>query len=109
VDKINTEKWFMTMYAQLLDKLSSVPEGAGTMLDNTVVLFLNSLNSGFGHSVLKLPIIVAAGANMGIRTNRLLELNAEAHNKLLAALANAVGVPMTGWGDPRFAGVTNLS
>jgi hypothetical protein len=109
VDKINTENWFMTMYAHLLDKLASVPEGAGTMLDNTVVLFLNSLNSGFGHTVLKMPIVVAAGANIGIRTNRLLDLKAEAHNKLLAALANAVGVPMTGWGDPRFTGVTNLS
>jgi hypothetical protein len=109
IDKINTEKWFATMYASLLDKLAAVPEGDGTMLDNTVVLFLNSLNSGFGHTVLKMPIVVAAGANMGIRTNRLLELQKEAHNKLLAALANAVGVPMDGWGDPRFTGVTNLA
>jgi hypothetical protein len=109
VDKINTEKWFHSKVARLLDKLSSVPEGSGTMLDNTVVLFLNSLNSGFGHSVLKMPIVVAAGANMGIKTGRLLELKAEAHNKLLAALANAVGVPMDGWGDSRFTGVTPIT
>jgi len=109
VDKIATEKWFMTMFARLLDKLSGVPEGSGTLLDNTVVLWLNSLNSGFGHSVLKMPIIVAAGANMGIRTGRLMELRNEAHNKLLASLANAVGVPMTGWGDPRFTGTLNLA
>jgi hypothetical protein len=109
IDKINTEKWFATMYTRLLDKLAAVPEGNGTMLDNTVVLFLNSLNNGFSHTVLKMPIIVAAGANMGIRTNRLLELKAEAHNKLLASLANAVGVPMAGWGDPRFTGTLNLA
>ncbi len=109
VDKINTEKWFFSTYARLLDKLSAVPEGSGTMLDNTVILFLNSLNSGFGHSVLKMPIVVAAGANMGIRTNRLIDLQKEAHNKLLAALANAAGVPMAGWGDARFTGTTNLA
>jgi hypothetical protein len=109
VDKINTEKWFFSTYARLLDKLAAVPEGTGTMLDNTVVLFLNSLNSGFGHTVLKMPIVVAAGANMGIRTNRLMELSKEAHNKLLAALANAAGVPMAGWGDARFTGVTDLT
>jgi hypothetical protein len=109
IDKINTEKWFMSTYARLMDKLAAVPEGTGTMLDNTVILFLNSLNSGFGHTVLKMPIIVAAGANMGIRTNRLMELQKEAHNKLLSALANAVGVPMAGWGDPRFTGNTNLA
>jgi hypothetical protein len=109
VDKIKTENWFMSKYARLLDKLSSVPEGSGTLLDNTVVLFLNSLNSGFGHTVLKMPIIVAAGANMGIRTGRLIDLTKEAHNKLLASLANAVGVPMAGWGDARFTGTLNLA
>jgi hypothetical protein len=109
IDKINTEKWFMTMFAKLLDKLSAVPEGGGTMLDNTVVLWLNSLNSGFGHTVLKLPIIVAAGANMGIRTGRLMDLKSVAHNPLLAALANAVGVPMESWGDARYPGVMNLA
>jgi hypothetical protein len=109
VDKINTEKWFMSTFAKLLDKLAAVPEGGGTMLDNTVVLWLNSLNSGFGHTVLKMPIIVAAGANMGIRTGRLMDLKAVAHNQLLAALANAVGVPMTGWGDPRFTGTLDLT
>jgi len=32
-----------------------------------------------------------------------------AHNQLLASLANAVGVPMTGWGDARFPGVLDMS
>jgi hypothetical protein len=75
-----------------------------------VVLWLNSLNSGFGHTVLKLPIIVAAGGNMGIRTGgRLIELKNEAHNKLLASLANSVGVPMDAWGDARFKGTLDLT
>ena len=110
VDKINTEKWFMGTFARLLDKLASVPEGSGTLLDNTVILWLNSLNSGFSHTVLKLPTIVAAGANLGIRTGgRLMELGSVAHNKLLASLANAVGVPMAGWGDDRYVGTLDLT
>jgi hypothetical protein len=109
IDKINTEKWFMSKFAYLLDKLASVPEGGGTLLDNTVVLWVNSLNSGFGHTVLKLPTIVAAGANMGIRTGRLLELGSVAHNPLLASLANAVGVPMDSWGDERYKGTLTLT
>jgi hypothetical protein len=39
----------------------------------------------------------------------LLELKTEAHNKLLASLANAVGVPMAGWGDERFQGTLDLT
>ena len=110
VDKIKVESWVISQFAGLLDKLSAVPEGNGTLMDNTIVLWMNSLNSGFGHSVLKLPMVIAAGANTGIRTGgRLIELNKEAHNKILAALGNAVGVPMESWGDARFTGMTNLT
>ncbi|HET6279558.1 MAG TPA: DUF1552 domain-containing protein [Polyangia bacterium] len=109
VDKITTEKWFFTKVGRLLDKFASVPEGSGTMLDNTVFVYINSQNSGFGHTVLKMPIVVAAGANIGIRTGRLVDFNKEAHNKLLASVANAVGVPMDGWGDTRFTGTLPLT
>lgn len=109
-DHIKVENWLTGQLAALLDKLSAVPEGSGTLMDNTVVLWLNSLNSGFGHTVLKLPMIIAAGANTGIRTGgRLIELNKEAHNRILAALATAVGVPTESWGDARFSGQTNLT
>lgn len=109
-DKIEVETWIMSQLALLLDKLSAVPEGTGTLLDNTVVLWMNTLNNGFSHTVLKLPMVIAAGANTGIRTGgRLIELDREAHNRVLAAVANHVGVPLEGWGDARFGGVTNLT
>jgi len=110
VDKINVERWYMSMLAKLFDKLAAVPEGDGTMLDNTVVMYMNSLNSGFSHTVLKVPVVVGAGANIAIKTGgRVIELKNEAHNTLLAAIANAVDVPMTAFGDPRFPGVLGLT
>jgi len=109
-DKINCERWYISMVAKLMDKLAAVPEGDGTMLDNTLVFYMNSLNSGFSHTVLKVPVIIGAGANINIRTGgRVMELKNEAHNTLLAAVANAVDVPMDSWGDARFKGVLNLS
>lgn len=109
-DKIKVENWIIGQFAGLLDKLSAVPEGDGTLMDNTVVMWMNSLNSGFSHTVLKLPMVIAAGKNVPIRTGgRLIELKQEAHNRVLAALANAVGVPMQGWGDARYPGITNLT
>jgi Protein of unknown function (DUF1552) len=108
-DKITVEQWYVSQFTKLIDKLVSVPEGQGTLFDNTIVLWMNSLNDGFGHSVLNLPVIVAAGANTGIRSGgRLLEWSSEPHNKLLAALANAAGVPMESWGDARYPGVLDL-
>lgn len=109
-DKIKVENWVIAQFAGLLDKLSAVPEGDGTLMDNTVVLWMNSLNSGFSHTVLKLPMVIAAGKNTGLRTGgRLIELNKEAHNRILAAVGSAVGVPMESWGDARFPGQTNLA
>ncbi len=109
-DKIEVEKWHMTKFERLLSKLDSVPEGDGTMLDNTCILWLNSMNDGFSHTVLNLPIIVAAGANIPIRTGgRVLNAANTPHNLLLTALANAMDVPMTSWGDPRYPGVLDLS
>jgi hypothetical protein len=104
------EQWFITQFAEVLDRLKGIPEGDGTLFDNTVVFWMNSLNSGFSHTVLNLPTIVAAGKNIPIRTGgRVLEAPGEPHNKLLAALANSVGVPMNGFGDPRYSGVLDLS
>jgi len=109
-DKINCERWYISMLAKLMDKLAAVPEGDGTMLDNTIVFYMNSLNQRLHHTVLKVPVIIGAGANIAIRTGgRVMDLKNEAHNTVLAAVANAVDVPMTSFGDPRFPGVLNLT
>lgn len=109
-DKIEVEKWQMTKFRFLLDKLQAVPEGEGSMLDNTCIFWLNSMNNGFSHTVTSLPIVLAAGRNIPIRTGgRLMEFDGVPHNQLLAALANAMDVPMDGWGDSRFHGVLDLS
>lgn len=109
-DKIQVEKWHMTKFQYLLEKLAATPEGEGTMLDNTLIFWMNSMNDGFSHTVLNLPIVIAAGGNIPIRTGgRVMSFDGAPHNPLLAALANAMDVPMDSWGDPRFPGVLDLS
>ncbi len=109
-DKIEVEKWHISKFARLLEKLDSTPEGDGTMLDNTCILWMNSMNDGFSHTVLNLPMIVAAGANIPIRTGgRMMDFGATPHNQLLASLASAMDVPMDSWGDERFPGSLDLS
>lgn len=100
----------MTKFQYLLQKLSSTPEGDGTMLDNTCIFWMNSMNDGFSHTVLNLPIVIAAGQNIPIRTGgRVIDFGGAAHNPLLAAIANALDVPLQSWGDPRYPGVYDLT
>ena len=45
------ERWYMQRMAELLQQLDSVPEGDGTMLDNTMLIYANELTVGAAHNV----------------------------------------------------------
>jgi hypothetical protein len=52
----------MQMFAQLLTALKSVPEGAGNLLDNVVVLASTCTSDGRFHDIRDYPILVAGRA-----------------------------------------------
>ena len=54
--------WRMEMFARLLDGLKSTPEGDGTMLDNSVVLFTSEFGCGGAHSPRDVPVLLAGKA-----------------------------------------------
>ncbi len=88
--KINT--WLADQVAYLLAKLDAVPEGDGTMLDNTLVFWGNPLSVGNAHSRRNLKYIVAGGAGGYLRTGRYIHLPGRAHNDLLVSICHAMGL-----------------
>lgn len=54
--------WHMEQVAYFLNKLKSIPEGEGNLLDNSFVMFGSGLRDGNRHSPYNLPIILAGGA-----------------------------------------------
>jgi hypothetical protein len=90
VEQIYT--WYATKLAGLLDRLAAVPEGAGTMLDNTLVVWGSELGKGNTHSFAQVPFVVAGGAGGAVRQGRFLQVAAgTTHNRLLVAMAQAMG------------------
>ena len=78
-----------------------MPEGPGTLLDNTVVVWLSEITRGNTHSHRDAPFLLAGGAGGAIRTNRYLNFPGEVpHNNLWVSLMNAMGVPGNTFGDP---------
>ena len=59
-ERIN--QWHVEQYAYLLERLQSIPEGDGTLLDNSVVLFGSGLRDGNRHSPVNLPILLGGRA-----------------------------------------------
>jgi len=58
--KINA--FHVSLFAYYLEKLRSTPDGAGTLLDHSVILYGSGMGNPNVHDHVNLPIIVAGGA-----------------------------------------------
>ena len=54
-------QWYVQQFAELLQRLRAVPEGAGTLLDSCQLVFGSGMSDGNGHVPDDLPIVLAAG------------------------------------------------
>ncbi len=104
--KTLAEQWYMQQLAYLIGRLKAVPEGTGTLLDHTAVMYINQMGSGSGHHTNSNPIVIAGSCGGYLKTGQSLDytLKPIPHNGVLAALANAMGVPTETFGDPRYGG-----
>jgi hypothetical protein len=86
--------WYAERFAHLLDRLDSVPEGDGTLLDNTLVVWGSELGIGNTHSFKSTPFVLAGGASGAIPMGRYLEFDEMVdHNRLLVSMCHAMGLP----------------
>jgi len=96
-------KWFGSNFAYLLDKLASVKEGDGTMLDNTVVLWVSEIQEPPTHNQSNMPFMIAGGKNAGIKTGRWLKVPSQPHNNLLVTLLNVFGGTDKTFGNAKYS------
>lgn len=64
------DHYLVQQYAYFLEKLDSIPEGEGSLLDNCMVLYGSGLSDGNRHRHDDLPIILGGGAGGRIETGR---------------------------------------
>ena len=97
---INT--WFSEQLAYMLQLMSEIPEGDGTMLDNTVILWCNELAKGNAHNRIDMPYVLAGSCGGYFRTGRFLQYGNAWHNDLLVSLCHAMDVPVNTFGNPAY-------
>ena len=98
--KIHT--WYAGELAYLLDKLAAIPEAGGTMLDNTLVVWLNELGTGGTHSHEQTPWVLAGNVGKFFRMGQLVSFPGQPHNRMLLTLLHAMGVADSTFGDPDY-------
>lgn len=99
---VRINRWYAEELARLAASLDAVPEGDGTLLDHTAILWCSEVGIGNRHSRRNLPFLLLGGAGGYFRTGRTLRLGETAHNALLVSLANAMDVPTRTFGDPAY-------
>ena len=99
---ISIGQWHSEQLAYLMGKLAAVPEGTGTMLDNTLILWCTDIAVGQTHARRDMPYVLAGGAGGALETGRYLRYQGNFHNDLLVAIANAMDVGITTFGNPAY-------
>jgi hypothetical protein len=74
--KSKVDTWYMTQLAYLAQALDSTAEGAGTALDNSLIVMGNAQAEGSTHRVDDIPFILVGGAGGALRTGRTVRLGA---------------------------------
>jgi hypothetical protein len=89
----------VSMFGYLLEKLKNTPDGDGSLLDHSLVLFGSSISESNIHTHDDLPIVLAGSAN-GDQSNRHLVLEGNAAEQPVPEHVHLAGVPhVDGFGD----------
>ncbi|MCX6381866.1 MAG: DUF1552 domain-containing protein [Armatimonadetes bacterium] len=99
--KIN--QWYCSQLAYLAKRLSETPEpnGTGSLLDNTLIVWTNELGQGNSHALYNIPFVLV-GNGLGFRMGRSLRYSNLSHNRLLMAFAHGMGHRVTHFGNPDY-------
>ena len=94
------QQWYAEEFAYLLSKLDSIPDGEGSLLDSTLILWCSELAQGNTHSHHDMPFVLAGGPTLN--GGRYVEYTNLSHNNLLVSIMNAMGVDGNTFGDPNY-------
>lgn len=97
---IRINQHHVEMFAYMLDRLQATPDGDGTLLDHSMVLYGSSISDGNQHLHHDLPLVLAGGGAGQLRGGQHLRYPRETPmNNLLLSLLDLAGAPTEQLGD----------
>lgn len=93
-------RWHVDQYAYLIQRLASIKEGNGTLLDHSMVMCASGMRDGNAHSPVNLPLVLAGKAGGTLSTGRHIAYESKTPLcGLYVGLLRRMGVPVTRFGD----------
>jgi hypothetical protein len=95
---------YCSQLAYLATRLDAMPEGEGTVLDHSCLLFLSNMWSGSKHDNSRLPVLTVGGLGGELATGRVLDYNDRGNENrrlcsLYLSLMDRMGVSLDHFGD----------
>jgi hypothetical protein len=98
VTQIN--EFHIKQFTYLLDKLKATPDGDGTLLDNSMIVYGSALADGNAHQHNNLPTVVAGRGNGTLKPGRHVKYADETPiTNLYLSMLDKMGVPVDAIGD----------
>ena len=105
-------RFYCGQLAYLAGRLEAMPEGEGTVLDHSCLMFISNMWSGSRHDSSKVPVILAGGLGGTLKTGRVMDYSKQGDDSrklcgLYLSLMDRMGVTLDHFGDAdaRLAGV----
>ena len=93
-------RYHVKMLGYFLERLKNTPDGDGTLLDHSMVLYGSSLSDGNQHNFDPLPVLLAGGASGQLQGGRHLRHTPHTPmSNLLLAMLHKMGAPVEKIGD----------
>jgi hypothetical protein len=95
--KINT--WQIELFGRFLDRLRSTPDGDGSLLDHSLILWGSGMSDSNAHSALDVPLLLAGKASGRMKGDRHIAAPKETqHANAMLDLAQKFGVEIDQFG-----------
>lgn len=97
----------VTQFAYFLQKLGSLREGNGTVLDNSMIVYGSGISDGDRHNHDDLPVLLAGGGGGTLQPGRHIQVPNVPMTNLYLSLLDRMGAPVERLGDSsgKLAGV----
>jgi hypothetical protein len=93
-------RYHVGLFTYFLDKLKATPDGDGTLLDHSLVLYGSGMSDGNQHNHTDLPVILAGGASGRLKGGRHIRNAADTPMaNLLVSMLDLLQVPTDKFGD----------
>ena len=93
-------KYHVTQFAYFLDKLKQIPDGDGSLLDHSILLYGSGISDGNIHFHMDLPALVVGGGSGTLKGGRHIRYkNDTPLANLHVSLLDKLGVPTDSFGD----------